>query len=147
MKINAKAEPVSRSEIGELLKHGRFHLIYVPTLLFISLSACSVIFGLMHNSVHSMLSGMLISLLVSQIYWGRMSVLWRMRAYQANYCFTLFREAMREQMIYPANHFMNYFLIGPKSRLRLIRNVDEHIIEKKRMPGYQYLQNSLRKAG
>ncbi len=93
-----------------------------------------------------MISGMFISLMLSQVYWGRMSVHWRMKAYQANYCFTLFREAMREQMIYPADHFMNHFLIGPKSRLKLIRNVDEHIIEKKRMPGYQYLQNSMPKA-
>ena len=123
-----------RNEFKELLDHGRFHLAYLPTILFLSISFLSVIAGLLAESINSMILGIITAILVSQLYWGRMSVLWRIKAYKFNYTFTLYREAMREQLIYPCDHFMNHFLIGNKSRLKVIKNVDEHIFEKKRMP-------------
>ena len=123
-----------RNELKELLDHGRYHLVYLPTILFLSISILSVFVGLLSESINSMIIGMITAILVSQIYWGRMSVKWRIKAYQFNYTFTLYREAMKQQVIYPCDHFMNHFLIGPKSRLKVIKSVDEHITRTKRMP-------------
>ncbi len=134
MSYYQRAVSSDRNELKELLNHGRFHLVYAPTLLFIIFSVLSVVGGLLSESINSMIIGIITSILISQIYWGRMSVKWRIKAYQFNYTFTLYREAIREQLIYPNDHFMNMFLIGPRSRIKFIRSVDEHIIRTKRMP-------------
>lgn len=121
-------------QLRDLLRKARLHLATVPTFIFILSSILSFSSAFVINDFIPAIFGVISGLLISQLYWGFMSVKWRIEAYRFNYCFTLYREALKEQLIYPANHFMNKLLIGHPKDVKAIRNLDNYLLKYKRLP-------------
>lgn len=121
-------------QLRQLLSKGRLHLAVLPTVIFILTSIVSFTISFFVNDFTIAVFGIVGGLITSQIYWGLMSVRWRLQAYTFNYCFTLYREALKEQLIYPSNHYMNLFLIGHPKDVKAIKHLDSYLLKYKRLP-------------
>ena len=121
-------------QLRKLLNKGRFHLAVMPTVIFIFSSLLSFSFAFLLNTFFPVFYGIVTGLIISQLYWGVMSVRWRLKAYTFQYCFTLYREALKEQLIYPSNHYMNLLLIGHPKDVQAIKHLDAYLLKYKRLP-------------
>lgn len=106
----------------KLLQKARIHLLLIPHLIFIVLSILTIFLALRFNDYKIIIIGCTSAVFVSQIYWSRMVVLWKIRVVNHQLYRSVYREAINEMLVYPESNWFNSLIIATqKERKQLQR--------------------------
>ncbi|RNC85741.1 MAG: hypothetical protein ED557_02915 [Balneola sp.] len=106
----------------KLLVKARVHLLLIPYLIFIGMCILSIILALHFHDYKFILSINFAGIMLSQIYWSRMIVVWKVKVFQHQLFREVYREAIREGLIYHDSNWFSNLIIATKKERILIKS-------------------------
>ncbi len=103
-----------------LLVKARVHLLLIPYFIFIGMCILSIILALQFHDYKFILSVNFAGIILSQIYWSRMIVVWKVKVFQHQLFRQVYREAIREGLIYDDSNWFSSLVIATKKERKLI---------------------------
>lgn len=98
-----------------LLKKAQLHLLLIPHFIFLVSGMVAIFLALEFHDYKIILLGYLIAIVLSQLYWSRMVVVWKLKAFKHQLFRTVYREAINEMLIYPDSNWFNNLIIATPS--------------------------------